>query len=206
MLQYLANKRHYQRFDLIDALVAYDPTKIKLLSNSWERASQTWEVLVMLLGNTFHPVATLSTFTQTTFSVIPFLHFLSPGPSHREQTCTLWVRSRIQEELYQLGLLLQRHAGKVLFTGILLLATFTIGLKSVQLEDKIEKLWVEEGGRLDRELAYVEETLGPGSGGINQMLIQTGEGSSNLLTPESLLMHQQVLKKATRVTVEMDDV
>ena len=94
----------------------------------------------------------------------------------------------------------------MLFTGILLLATFTIGLKSVQLEDKIEKLWVEEGGRLGRELAYVEETLGSGSGGINQMLIQTGEGSSNLLTPESLLMHLQVLKKATRVTVEMDDV
>ena len=118
----------------------------------------------------------------------------------------LWVRSRLQEELFQLGLLLQRHAGKVLFTGILLLATFTIGLKSVRLEDKIEKLWVEEGGRLDRELAYVEETLGPGSGGINQMLIQTGEGGSNLLSPESLLTHMQVLKKATRVTVEMDDV
>ena len=116
------------------------------------------------------------------------------------------MRSRLQEELYQLGLLLQRHAGKVLFTGILLLATFTIGLKSVQLEDKIEKLWVEEGGRLDRELAYVEKTLGPGSGGINQMLIQTGKGGSSLLSPESLLTHMQVLKKATRVTVEMDDV
>ena len=92
MLQYLANMRHYQRFDLIDALVAYNPTKIKLLSNSWARTSQTWEVLVMLLGNTFHPVATLYAFTQTTFSVIPFLHFLSPGPSHREQTCTLGTK------------------------------------------------------------------------------------------------------------------
>ena len=73
MLQYLANKRHYQRFDLIDALVAENPTKIKLLSNSWARASQTWEVLVMLLGNTFHPVATLFTFTQTTSSSHSFL-------------------------------------------------------------------------------------------------------------------------------------
>ena len=206
MLQYLANKRHYQRFDLIDALVADNPTKIKLLSNSWARTSQTWEVLVMLLGNTFHPVATLSTFTQTTFSRHLLSYTSSPQGRATGNKPALWVRSRIQEELYQLGLLLQRHAGKVLFTGILLLATFTIGLKSVQMEDKIEKLWVEEGGRLDRELAYVEETLGPGSGGINQMLIQTGEGSSNLLTPESLLTHLQVLKKATRVTVEMDDV
>ena len=203
MLQYLANMRHYQRFDLIDALVAYNPTKIKLLSNSWARTSQTWEVLVMLLGNTLSPPFPPS-------HKPPSLSFLSYTSSPQGRATgnkpALWARSRIQEELYQLGLLLQRHAGKVLFTGILLLATFTIGLKSVQLEDKIEKLWVEEGGRLDRELAYVEETLGPGSGGINQMLIQTGEGSSNLLTPESLLMHLQVLKKATRVTVEMDDV
>ena len=171
----------------------------------------------MLHGNTLHSLAlksTFSTFTQNPpFSVFlppchpsPQLYTSSPQGRATGNKPALWVRSRLQEELYQLGLLLQRHAGKVLFTGILLLATFTIGLKSVQLEDKIEKLWVEEGGRLDRELAYVEETLGPGSGGINQMLIQTGEGGSNLLSPESLLTHMQVLKKATRVTVEMDDV
>ena len=118
----------------------------------------------------------------------------------------LWVRSRLQEELFQLGLLLQRHAGKVLFTGILLLATFTIGFKSVKLEDRIEKLWVEEGGRLDRELSYVEETLGAGSGGVNQMVIQTGEGGSTILSPESLLTHMHIVKQATRVTVQMDDV
>jgi len=117
----------------------------------------------------------------------------------------LWMRSRLQEELYQLGRMIQEHAGKVLFTGLLLLASLTIGLKSVVIEDRIEKLWVEEGGRLDRELAYVEETLGSGSGGINQMVIQTGEDAA-LLTPDSLLHHLDVLKSATRVTVEMDDV
>jgi hypothetical protein len=46
----------------------------------------------------------------------------------------LWVRSKLQEELYQLGRLVQQHAGKVLFTGVLLLASLTIGLKSVILE------------------------------------------------------------------------
>ena len=72
------------------------------------------------------------------------------------------------------------------------------------MEDRIEKLWVEEGGRLDKELRYVEETLGKDYGGINQMLIQTAE-DGNMLTSESLLQHMEVLKKATRVRVEMDD-
>ena len=50
----------------------------------------------------------------------------------------------------------------------------------------------------------VEERLGKDYGGINQMLIQTAE-DGNMLTSESLLQHMDVLKKATRVRVEMDD-
>ena len=72
------------------------------------------------------------------------------------------------------------------------------------MEDRIEKLWVEEGGRLDKELRYVEDTLGKDYGGINQMLIQTAE-DGNLLTSDSLIQHLEVLKRATRVRVEMDD-
>ena len=116
----------------------------------------------------------------------------------------LWLRRKIQDELFQLGKLIQAHAGKVLFCGLLVLGALTIGLKSVMMEDRIEKLWVEAGGRLDQELSYVEKTLGRDYGGINQMLIQTGE-DSNLLTTESLLNHLDVLKDATRVHVEMDD-
>ena len=41
----------------------------------------------------------------------------------------------------------QVHAGKVLFTGLLLLASLTIGLKEVRFEDRLERLWVVEGGR-----------------------------------------------------------
>ena len=112
----------------------------------------------------------------------------------------------MQDELFQLGKVIQAHAGKVLFCGLLVLGALTIGLKSVVMEDRIEKLWVEEGGRLDQELAYVESTLGRDYGGINQMLIQTGQSAdSNLLTTESLLSHLDVLKDATRVSVEMDD-
>ena len=116
----------------------------------------------------------------------------------------LWIRCKLQEELYQLGKLIQEHAGKVLFTGLLVLAALSIGLKSVVMEDRIEKLWVEQGGRLDRELKYVEDTLGKDYGGINQMLIQTSEDGA-MLTSESLLAHLDVLKEATRVHVEMDD-
>jgi hypothetical protein len=83
---------------------------------------------------------------------------------------------------------------------------------------------VEAGGRLDTELQYVEETLGSAAGGVNQMVIQTlgganggggayedGEssgdgGGSMLLTPDSLLRHLEVLRRATRVTVQRDDV
>ena len=62
---------------------------------------------------------------------------------------------------------------QVLFTGLLVLGALTIGLKSVTMEDRIEKLWVEEGGRLDRELGYVEKTLGKVRQKINNELYQT---------------------------------
>jgi hypothetical protein len=55
----------------------------------------------------------------------------------------LWVRSKLQEELFQLGRLIQRHAGKVLFTGVLLLASLTIGLKSVILEVRGDKHYAQ---------------------------------------------------------------
>jgi hypothetical protein len=110
---------------------------------------------------------------------------------------------------------LTKHCSKI----FLILAIYS--------QDRIEKLWVEAGGRLDTELQYVEETLGSAAGGVNQMVIQTlggangggasggayddGEssgdgGGSILLTPDSLLRHLEVLRRATRVTVQRDDV
>ena len=139
-----------------------------------------------------------------TFIVIDVIFALLQGRATGNKPA-LWLRSKLQEELYQLGKLIQEHAGKVLFTGLLVLGALTIGLKSVTMEDRIEKLWVEEGGRLDRELGYVEKTLGKDYGGINQMLIQTSETRGSLLTQEALLAHLDVLKEATRVHVDMDD-
>ena len=72
------------------------------------------------------------------------------------------------------------------------------------MEDRIDRLWVVEGGRLDREMKYLDSTLGEGAGGVNQMVIQTA-GGSRLLTADSLLSHLEVLKRATRVTVQKND-
>lgn len=55
----------------------------------------------------------------------------------------LWFRCRLQKHLFELGCFLQRHAGKVLFVAILVLATFCVGLKSVIIHSKVDQLWTE---------------------------------------------------------------
>jgi patched 1 protein len=59
----------------------------------------------------------------------------------------LRLRARLQGHLFQLGCSLHRHAGKVLFVGILVLATFCVGLKSAKVHTRVDQLWVE-GKRL----------------------------------------------------------
>ena len=79
-------------------------------------------------------------------------------------------------------------------------------------------MFLTEGGRLQRELTYVEDTLGPGAGATNELIIQTpsddyeyGFGSagtklSTVLSSEALLLHLDVLRNASKVVVEIDDV
>ena len=64
----------------------------------------------------------------------------------------LWLRAKLQTELFKLGHFLQSHAGKVLFVGILILSTFSVGLKSAEIESRVEKLWVE--GKTSHFLPY----------------------------------------------------
>lgn len=64
-----------------------------------------------------------------------------------------------------------------------------------------------DGGRLQQELQYVEETLGKGAGSTKQLLIQTakeGPGVS-LLNSEALLTHLAVLQASVDVTVDLYD-
>ena len=71
-------------------------------------------------------------------------------------------------------------------------------------------LSLSEGGRLQQEMAYVEEKLGVGAGATPEMLIQTplrpDAAGADVLSSEALLAHLDVLTAAAKVTVEMDDV
>ena len=55
----------------------------------------------------------------------------------------LWLRSKIQTQLFQLGSNIQKNAGIFLFVGLLILAIFTFSLKNATLETRVEKLWVQ---------------------------------------------------------------
>ncbi|XP_029676323.1 protein patched isoform X2 [Formica exsecta] len=123
------------------------------------------------------------------------------------QRSAVWIRARLQDQLSQLGYFLQRHAGKVLFVAILALATFCVALKSVQVNSKVDQLWVQEGGRLEKELIYASEALGEAAPSTHQLVIQTPKHSGvNILHPTALDEHLAVLKAATQVTVHLFDI
>jgi len=117
------------------------------------------------------------------------------------------LRSNLRRRLFKTGRVIQKHAGVVLFVGVLLLLTLSVCLKSATIETDIESLWVEEDGRVEKELNYIRKTLGEGIGSTNQLLIQTPrDPQANILHPESLLHHLEVMKAATEVTVDLFEV
>ena len=85
-----------------------------------------------------------------------FLIFLLQGKATGNEAA-LWLRAPIQYELFKLGCRLQRHAGKVLFLGILILAILSVGMKSATLETRVEKLWVQ--GKQKRKIFKVHYLL-----------------------------------------------
>ena len=58
-------------------------------------------------------------------------------------TCALRIRAYLQTRLFSLGCFIQKHCGKVLFIGLLLLSLCCLGLKTASIETNVEKLWVE---------------------------------------------------------------
>jgi patched 1 len=66
---------------------------------------------------------------------------------------------------------------------------------------------ISEGGRLEKELAYMRRTLGEGAGSTHQILIQTPrhESSGSVLHRDALLAHLRAVQAATKVTVDMFD-
>ena len=87
--------------------------------------------------------------------IFSFFLFLQGKASGNE--AALWLRAPIQYELFKLGCRLQRHAGKVLFLGILILAILSVGMKSATLETRVEKLWVQ--GKQKRKIFKVHYLL-----------------------------------------------
>ena len=62
---------------------------------------------------------------------------------------------------------------------------------------------------MQKELEYVDSTLGVGSGATNELVIQTPSleyDAASILTTEALLAHLDVIKAASKVVVEKEDV
>ncbi|XP_014243671.1 protein patched [Cimex lectularius] len=131
---------------------------------------------------------------------------INKGKAEGSRTA-IWVRSRIQAELFHLGCLVYCHPGKVIFVAILLLASFCVGLKSAVFHSRIEQLWVEEGGNVEKELRYRTATLGETGSSIHQLVIQTAKDSdASVLHPYSLLKHAEVVKIAISLSVNLFDI
>lgn len=61
----------------------------------------------------------------------------------RGNRLALQIRSRIQGALFRIGCISQRHCGKVVLLGFVVMCIFAIGLTRAKLETNAEKLWVE---------------------------------------------------------------
>ncbi|KAL9914893.1 protein patched [Glossina fuscipes fuscipes] len=133
------------------------------------------------------------------------LNQIEKGKARGNRT-SIYLRSVFQSHLESLGNSVQKHAGKVLFVAILVLSTFCVGLKSAQIHSKVHQLWIQEGGRLEAELAYTQRTIGEAESSTHQLLIQTAhDPNASILHPQALLTHLEVLKKATAVKIHMFD-
>ncbi|OQV16996.1 Protein patched [Hypsibius exemplaris] len=123
----------------------------------------------------------------------------------------LWTRSVIQGYFFRLGQFIHRHAGKVLVAGLILLCVCCLGLRNIQFETRLEKLWIEAGGRLTSELEYIQKIHGTEPGASPLILLQTPEksssnnssSSSSLLTHKAFLLHLKAALVATEVEVEI---
>lgn len=49
----------------------------------------------------------------------------------------------IQARFFELGYWIHKRAGAIMFIAFLILIVCTAGLKSVHIEDDVEKLWIE---------------------------------------------------------------
>ncbi|XP_041926269.1 protein patched homolog 1 isoform X1 [Alosa sapidissima] len=116
----------------------------------------------------------------------------------------LWLRAKFQRLLFKLGCYIQQNCGKFLVVGLLIFGAFAVGLKAANLETDVEKLWVEDGGRVNEELKYTRQKIGEEAMFNPQLMIQTPrEQGANVLTLEALRQHHDSALKASQVQVYM---
>ncbi|XP_065204858.1 protein patched-like [Planococcus citri] len=129
------------------------------------------------------------------------LREIKKGNAEGERSA-LWFRKRVQKKLFDWGCYVHQNAGIVLFVAILALACLCVGLKSAIIHSKVDQLWIEEGGRLERERKYIENALGESATNTHQLVIQTPKDPpASLLHSGALLAHLKVIKAASSVTV-----
>ncbi|GIZ04652.1 protein patched [Caerostris extrusa] len=121
---------------------------------------------------------------------------------------SLYLRLFLQKKLFNLGCYIYRK--KTLFFFFIATISFLclcLGLLSYTIESDINKLWVVAGGRLEEELNYMKSTHGEGLDNRDLMITHTlKEEGANVLYTDTLLAHQQVLKAAVDVSVEVFDI
>ncbi|KAL6114032.1 ptch1 [Pungitius sinensis] len=114
----------------------------------------------------------------------------------------LWLRAKFQRLLFRLGCYIQKNCGKFLVVGLMIFGAFAVGLRAANLETDVEKLWVEVGGRVNRELTYTRQNIGEEAMFNPQLMIQTPrEDGANVLTVDALLQHLESALRASRVHV-----
>uniref|UniRef100_A0A8C6TNU4 Patched 1 n=1 Tax=Neogobius melanostomus TaxID=47308 RepID=A0A8C6TNU4_9GOBI len=114
----------------------------------------------------------------------------------------LWLRAKFQRLFFRLGCYIQKNCGKFLFVGLMIFGAFAVGLRAANLETDVEKLWVEVGGRVNRELRYTRQKIGEEAMFNPQLMIQTPEEEgANVLTVDALLQHLESALRASRVHV-----
>ncbi|XP_033974134.1 protein patched homolog 1 [Trematomus bernacchii] len=114
----------------------------------------------------------------------------------------LWLRAKFQRLLFRLGCYIQKNCGKFLVVGLMIFGAFAVGLRAANLETDVEKLWVEVGGRVNRELTYTRQNIGEEAMFNPQLMIQTPrEDGANVLTVDALLQHLESALQASRVHV-----
>nr|KAI8754123.1 protein patched-like protein 1-like [Biomphalaria glabrata] len=155
-------------------------------------------------NRTDHPKADPELLTRTSWINAELAYRQVKRGRANGNTCALWLRLHLQKYLYSIGCLVQLHCGKVTFLGLLLLSLCCVGLKTGHLETNVEELWVEEGGRLEKELQYMKDTIGVGSGTSYELIIQSPKKGVSLLNMESVLFHYQAVQAATKIKVDID--